>query len=294
MDAPILAKALWSAGSGPNCPQAYALLDGARDDLIVPAMRLSNLPTTCLYAGSLSRSLETAAPHLVQLAPESRFFAQLAATGWGKAWGIFIVARPDVTLKALRRHFRSLLIARGPAGERWMFRYYDPRVLRDYLPTCDDASKFRFMGPINSLFCESDADADDIVPFHRPEVGHVEADLGDIPSISNDQLRVFEDTKLVQMGMAHLECHLPQAAGQLTSDCVRGWVRKARAAGMTDAITILRYVALAALSKVRRDDMAICRFDETLQDISLGSADERMKHLLKRVLSAYSSPALES
>ena len=155
MDASLLAKLLWPKGSGPSSSQAYVLLDGARDKLIVPMIRSSGLPYECLYAGDLAPSLMAAAPYLVQISPESRFFNQLVPRAWDKAWGIFVVARPEVTLQALRRHFRTLLRVRDEQGQVLVFRFYDPRVLRIYLPTCSAAEKKQFYGPIETLAWES-------------------------------------------------------------------------------------------------------------------------------------------
>lgn len=156
MNIALLIRALWPNGNGPKCPQVYALLDGARNDAIAPAIWLSNLPSTCLYAGSLSRSLERAAPYLVQLAPESRFFNTFVTTGWGQAWGIFAIAQPDVTLKVLRKHFRTLLCVQDTEGQSIVFRYYDPRVLRAYMPTCEPSEIAKMLGPAMRLTCESD------------------------------------------------------------------------------------------------------------------------------------------
>lgn len=158
MDVTALAQALWPTGTGPDSPQAYAVLDGARDDAIAPAVWLSNLPFTCLYAGTLSRSLSLAAPYLVHLAPESRFFKRLVSDGWGNAWGIFAVANSDVTSLSLRKHFRSLLHVQDEQGKSLAFRFYDPRVLRAYMPTCLPSETLQMLGPVQALACESAQD----------------------------------------------------------------------------------------------------------------------------------------
>lgn len=151
-----LTHSLWPEGNAPSSPQAYALLDGARDERIAPLVWRSNLPYTCLYAGTLSPALQSAAPYLVQLAPESRFFHTLVESGWGQAWGVFAVAQADVTLPLLRKHFRTLLRVQDEQGRVLAFRFYDPRVLRLYLPTCEPAEAVQFFGPVSALICESD------------------------------------------------------------------------------------------------------------------------------------------
>ncbi|MFT3857479.1 MAG: DUF4123 domain-containing protein [Aquabacterium sp.] len=155
MDEALLAQQLWPSGSGPESPQAYVLLDGARDPRIASMVSRGSLPHVCLYAGPLSPALSRAAPYLVQIAPESRFFKELVAQSWGQSWGIFIVADPHVTLQALRRHLRTLLRVRDEHGRTLVFRFYDPRVLRVYLPTCTADERRQVFGPIRTLACET-------------------------------------------------------------------------------------------------------------------------------------------
>jgi hypothetical protein len=152
-----LAEQLWPNGSGPSACQAYVLLDGARDKRIVPLVRSSGLPYECLYSGPLSPDLMAAAPYIVQISPQSRFFNQLVPRAWANSWGIFAVAPPDVTLQALRRHYRTLLRVQDETGRVLAFRFYDPRVLRIYLPTCTHHEREQFFGPVQRLAYENEA-----------------------------------------------------------------------------------------------------------------------------------------
>jgi hypothetical protein len=154
MDADALAHRLWPAGSGPDSHQAYMLLDGARDPRIEPMLRAGGLPHVCLYAGSLTPALASAAPYLVQIAPGSRFFRNVFPHAWGNVWGIYATAPPEITLAIVRRHFRTLLRAADGEGRLAVFRYYDPRVLRPYLASCSAAELGRLLGPLQRVACE--------------------------------------------------------------------------------------------------------------------------------------------
>lgn len=154
MDIDTLTRTLWPDGNSPTSPQVYAVLDGARHPAIARLVRLSELPFTCLYSGPLSPALQAAAPYLVQLAPESGFFKTLVEQGWGQAWGLFATAPADVTLQALRKHLRTLLRVKDEQGRVLAFRFYDPRVLRVYLPTCEPFETRQFFGPIRTMLCE--------------------------------------------------------------------------------------------------------------------------------------------
>ena len=39
-------------------------------------------------------------------------------------------------------------------GKKLYFRYYDPRVLREYLPTCNEEELAAFFGPVVSYMME--------------------------------------------------------------------------------------------------------------------------------------------
>lgn len=142
----------------------YAVLDGARSDRIRAAVTGSGLPHACLYAGPIPAPLVEVAPYLVQLSPEAPFTRTLLADGWGDAWGIFVLA--NATLEELRRHFRRFLEVRDQRGRTLLFRYYDPRVLRAYLPTCTAGELGVVFGPV-AMFVVEGADPARALRFHR-------------------------------------------------------------------------------------------------------------------------------
>lgn len=150
-----LTTELWRQGSGPNAPQVYALLDGARDPGIEHMVRTSHADFSCLYAGELSPSLSAAAPYLLHLDPHLPYTRQLLENSWGQSWGFFVVAPAHVGLKALRRHFRTLLRVTDEEGNVLVFRFYDPRVLRVYLPTCTAQERAAMFGPTSAFIAET-------------------------------------------------------------------------------------------------------------------------------------------
>ncbi len=54
----------------------------------------------------------------------------------GGSTGAFLLSALRIS-RSLRKHFRTFLMVKSPEGDRLYFRYYDPRVLRVYLPTCN-------------------------------------------------------------------------------------------------------------------------------------------------------------
>lgn len=142
--------ALWpAAGKGPS---VWAVLDGARDPRIYLALLESRLEFRCLYSGRLPRELEMVAPQLVELLPGHRLTERLLGEGAGQAWGVFMQA---ADASNLRHHLRKFLKVEDEAGRRLIFRYYDPRVLRAYLPTCRHEELRQVFGPVAAFLAEN-------------------------------------------------------------------------------------------------------------------------------------------
>lgn len=163
-------EALWPKGDGPTTPAVYALLDGARDPRIAPLAQQSGMEFSCLYSGKCSERLLNAAPYLVPLSRDRLFTRSLIDQSWGQSWGIFTIVPRSLSLKQQRDHFRSLLRVRDEAGRKLVFRFYDPRVLRVYLPTCTGKEARQFFGPIPRIMVE-DQDADGIIGYRQTKGG---------------------------------------------------------------------------------------------------------------------------
>ena len=155
--------ALWPPGL-PARMAVFAILDGAQDERIHAAVDGTFLPKDCLYSGDLPWQLQMTAPYLVQLEREDRFTRYLIDKGWGNSWATFL--RTETGIKQLRRHLREFLRVRDEAGRRLIFRYYDPRVLRVYLPTCWPTELDTFFGPISAFITEGD-DRGEILEFRN-------------------------------------------------------------------------------------------------------------------------------
>jgi hypothetical protein len=153
IDIGLIEKTFWPYGSNRN---VWMILDGARDRRIYSDLLNSHLIYTCLYSGSLPFELEVAAPYLVQLEYEDKSTRSLITRSWGQSWGTYL--RCDTRMERLRRHLRTMLLVRTWRGERLVFRYYDPRVLRVYLPTCTQEELKTVFGPIQNFYTESEAD----------------------------------------------------------------------------------------------------------------------------------------
>jgi Domain of unknown function (DUF4123) len=132
----------------------FAVLDSARDPNIPIELRRKGAEFVSLYRGEPEESLSSVAPYLVRLDPRSESMRWLLTNGWGNSWGIFLVS--SASLEILRRHLRQFLLVHDVAGNELYFRFYDPRVLRTFLPTCTGAETKRFFGPVGIYLMEAE------------------------------------------------------------------------------------------------------------------------------------------
>lgn len=147
----IIRRALSQIKVAEKPTSVFALVDGAQDDRVFALLRAEGNDTRCLYGSELPRALATVAPYLVALGdhPFAGYFARL---GRGKNWGVML--RSSASMDDLAEHFASMIRARLPEGREVLFRYYDPRVLRAYLPTCTSEELDQVFGPVEAFLIE--------------------------------------------------------------------------------------------------------------------------------------------
>lgn len=122
----------------------YALVDACDEPLVPPKMEdLGDEKALSLFKGGTLEDYFAVAPYLVHINKD--ILRWVFENLWKEPWGIFILAKSE--LLALHAHFRKFLIVRLPNERDWFFRYYDPRILRPYLVSCNAWEMFTFYGP---------------------------------------------------------------------------------------------------------------------------------------------------
>ncbi len=107
----------------------------------------------CLLTDTSPDLLETFAPFVLALESQEQR-KNLLGTTWGNSLGIF--ARSHYGLTELTLHFKKLVLVRTEEEEELYFRFYDPRILRTFLPLCDSAQLKEFFGPVEWFLCENE------------------------------------------------------------------------------------------------------------------------------------------
>ncbi len=132
---------------------AFAILDGASIPGLVQHLHRCDPIRECLYRGELQPDIAEVAPYVVQLEPGTEFTDMVINQGWGNHWGIFALAAAD--LFTMRQHLRRFLTVHDSTGKPLLFRYYDPRVMSIYLPTCKPEEVKAMFGPVSRYFMET-------------------------------------------------------------------------------------------------------------------------------------------
>lgn len=114
-----------------------------------------------LFQGEAAQAMAQVAPYLVALDPASAYLESWVEW-WGNNAGVLLTTAVDEP--TLFQHLRSVFVVQDETGQEHFFRYYDPRVLRVFLPTCSPGEKTEFFGPVSCYFVEG-TDPESLLTF---------------------------------------------------------------------------------------------------------------------------------
>ena len=132
----------------------YVLLDAARMGEAMGKAKEINAAYICLFDGTDSIQLEDVAPYIFSTAGQTAFISWLFNGGWGQSWGIYFSS--DTDIDSLHFHWQQHLIVHDEAGKESYLRFYDPRVLRIFLPICTSEQLEEFFGPVKYFVVEGE------------------------------------------------------------------------------------------------------------------------------------------
>lgn len=128
------------------------LVDGASNGEMFYRLSQSGQKFQSLYEGEQGMQLGAYGPCLVALDAENAFTQYLMQQGWGQAWCTYLSCSQPLEL--VRHHLRRFLTVRWASGQIMYFRFYDPRILRQFLPTCSPEQARNFFGPVAGYIVE--------------------------------------------------------------------------------------------------------------------------------------------
>jgi hypothetical protein len=132
----------------------FLLLDAARMGGDIITAKELNTEFDSLYRGKSEVHLSSVSPYLFTVQHNTAFEDWYMQNGWGDSWGVMVFSDKD--LGGLVKHFRHFLMVQTEDKQELYFRFYDPRVLRIFLPTCDESQLNEFFGPVDYFVCEDE------------------------------------------------------------------------------------------------------------------------------------------
>ena len=131
----------------------FAVVDAAANGLLVDRLYADAAAQfDLLLPGTPPADVFHVAPFVVDLT-DSCELRDWLLSGWGQAWGIFIVAA--MTLDSLQRHLRPFVQASLPEGRLAYFRFYDPRVFASSIEALQPQRIDSLLAPLSAVYCEA-------------------------------------------------------------------------------------------------------------------------------------------
>lgn len=175
-----IAAAIRSRISLQPTERLYAIIDACQaPELVDLAGSKFGQPTRMLFKGAATcfKEVESFAPFFIPVDLETDFLEHWSAC-WGKNAGILIVSSAEP--RGIYRHLRKIFVVQDEEGQEYFFRFYDPRVLRVYLPTCASEQTTEFFGPLIYIFLEGE-NLETLVTYSHT-LGQLNSSIDEIPS----------------------------------------------------------------------------------------------------------------
>ena len=154
---------LYPSATTENTSSEYLLLDAARLD--IDFIQTFGSKNRSLFDGVIEEYLAVVAAYLFTFERGSEFEKRLMAECLGSYSLVILVSL--ATFEQLFTHFQKFIKIKTEDGEHYYFRFYDPRVLKIFLPTCDKQQIIEFFGPVESFIVEGDTKEQAIRFWHE-------------------------------------------------------------------------------------------------------------------------------
>lgn len=127
---------------------AFAIVDAANCTAIKNFFTLGK----CLLGSD--PEIMTVAPHYFHLEEHSKFVDWLLDEQWGQQ--NFILFTSDHDPNKVQQHMQNMLYVYDADNKPLFFRYYDPRVLSQFLISCNQEQTDSMFLEVNKYICESE------------------------------------------------------------------------------------------------------------------------------------------
>lgn len=131
----------------------YFIADGASMSTLINEFAEYNATPYSIYLGMEEETIADVGPFLVDIEGNDSAMNWLLNEGKSQSWGIFL--KTELKFDDLLAHLQSLIIVEDEDGKELYFRFYDPRVINNFLPTCDTPQLKQFFGKVDFFVAEN-------------------------------------------------------------------------------------------------------------------------------------------
>lgn len=135
----------------------YAIVDAAQDEQVIELLQQHAEKTRLqsLFEGEQGEEMAPVAPYLLQFnTPDNPMLHTIVQHGWGKNWGLYFDYPGE--FEAARNQLRQCIRVKDNDSDYLTFRFYDPRVFRQYISTFDMSQLIAFFGAIGNYWLEDE------------------------------------------------------------------------------------------------------------------------------------------
>lgn len=133
----------------------FAVIDSAQDlELAFASQQLYGETIHTLFQGDMTDALADVAPYMTKIDLQKDYLARWQEQLGNNAGILFVTKQNDVD--QLVQHLRGIFVVEDDTQQEYFFRFYDPRVMHSYLPTCNESELSEFFGPISRFFIQSE------------------------------------------------------------------------------------------------------------------------------------------
>jgi hypothetical protein len=130
----------------------FCLLDIAAAEMIPSLLALAQERMELLHKDDSAGGL---APCLLQLSPDSALLGVLVENGWGYGWASYFTS--EASFEDSLKHFRKLFTVQLDEGKEVYFRFYNPRVLREFFSNAVSQDIATVFGPVTEWLIEGES-----------------------------------------------------------------------------------------------------------------------------------------
>lgn len=154
LDHSAIAAALRQSLKSVSGGRVYGVVDAARCvELAYEAKLLFGKEIRSLFLPEVQAALADVAPYLIPIDTEGGYLDNWARRLGTSAGILFVSAAGE---DVLYQHLRKIFVVEDEEKQEYFFRYYDPRVLRTFLPTCSSDQLIEFFGPVEAFALEDE------------------------------------------------------------------------------------------------------------------------------------------